>query len=432
MSRETGNQRAGDAGSRRGAQAEQQATGDGGSSAPGNGLRASFRRIGHMVRKEFRQMFRDPRLKRLIFVAPIVQLVVFGYAVNTDVRNASTFVVDLDHTMESRALIDALTASGYFRVTARSDRPGDMTEALNKGHAILGLEIPAGFAKDVAARRANVQLVVDGTNSNTATVAQGNALRIIQQFAAGAGGGGGGQTAGGGMGGGGVGGASATAAGATAPPPGVDLRTRAWYNPDLASRVYNVPAVIGVILMLMSLVLTSLAVVREREIGTLEQLTVTPLTPTELMLGKTLPVAVVAFIDLVIITLVAVLWFGIPFEGSALALLLAALVYILAGLSFGLLISTVSRTQQEAFMALFLLFMPAIILSGFMFPIFTMPRVFQWLTLLNPIRYFLEIVRGIFLKGDGLRDLWPQYLALAVMAAVALRAAVWRFRRAVA
>lgn len=375
-------------------------------------------------------MFRDPRLKRIIFVAPLIQLVVFGYAVNTDVRNASTFVVDLDHTQESRALMDALTASGYFRVTARSDRPADMTEALNKGRAILGVQIPVGFAKDLAARRAQVQLVVDGTNSNTATVAQGNALRIIQQFSlaksAGAGG------VGGAAGSRGVGGASPTAAGGSAAPPGVDLRTRAWYNPDLASRVYNVPAVIGVILMLMSLLLTSLAVVREREIGTLEQLTVTPLTPMELMLGKTLPVAVVAFIDLVIITLVAVLWFGIPFEGSALSLVLAALLYILAGLSFGLLISTVSRTQQEAFMALFLLFMPAIILSGFMFPIFTMPRVFQWLTLLNPIRYFLEIVRGIFLKGDDVRDLWPQYVVLAVMAAVALRAAVWRFRHAVA
>ncbi|MEJ2186254.1 MAG: ABC transporter permease [Gemmatimonadota bacterium] len=401
-----------------------------GPARPGSGMRASIHRIRHMVRKEFRQMFRDPRLKRIIFVAPLIQLVVFGYAVNTDVRNASTFVVDLDHTQESRALMDALTASGYFRVTARSDRPADMTEALNKGRAILGVQIPVGFAKDLAARRAQVQLVVDGTNSNTATVAQGNALRIIQQFSlaksAGAGG------VGGGAGSGGVGGASPTAAGGSVAPPGVDLRTRAWYNPDLASRVYNVPAVIGVILMLMSLLLTSLAVVREREIGTLEQLTVTPLTPMELMLGKTLPVAVVAFIDLVIITLVAVLWFGIPFEGSALSLVLAALLYILAGLSFGLLISTVSRTQQEAFMALFLLFMPAIILSGFMFPIFTMPQVFQWLTLLNPIRYFLEIVRGIFLKGDDVRDLWPQYVVLAVMAAVALRAAVWRFRHAVA
>ena len=385
----------------------------------------SLRRIRHMVTKEFRQMFRDPRLKRIIFVAPIIQLVVFGYAVNTDVRNASTFVVDLDHTQESRALVDALTASGYFRVTARSDRPAAMTEALNKGHAILGLQIPPGFARDMAARGADVQVVVDGTNSNTATVAQGNALRIIQEFAlAHAGAAGAGVAA--------PGGRSASVAGATPAPAGVDLRTRAWYNPDLASRVYNVPAVIGIILMLMSLLLTSLAVVREREIGTLEQLTVTPLTPMELMLGKTLPVAVVALIDLVIITAVAVLWFGIPFEGSALSLQLAALLYILAGLAFGLLISTISRTQQEAFMALFLIFMPAIILSGFMFPIFTMPRIFRWLTLLNPIRYFLEIVRGIFLKGDGLRDLWPQYVVLGAMAAVALRAAVWRFRRAVA
>lgn len=364
-------------------------------------------RIQRMLQKELRQIFRDPRLKRIIFVAPVIQLIVFGYAVNTDLRNASTFVVDQDQTQESRALVDALTASGYFRVVGRSARPADLTAALDKNRAVMGVQIPARFAADLAAGRSpGVQLLFDGSNSNTATIAQGNATRIVQQFAL----------------------AHLQATGSV-PTGGIELRTRAWYNPDLASRVYNVPAVIGIILMLMSLLLTAMAVVREREMGTLEQLSVTPLTPTEFMLGKTLPPAIIAFFDLVLITLVAILWFGIPFRGSAIALLAAALLYILTGLAFGLLISTISKTQQEAFMALFLIFMPFIILSGFMFPIFTMPEAFQLLTYLNPIRHFLEVVRGIFLKGDGLRELWPQYLWLTGLAVVTMWTAVMRFRR---
>jgi ABC-2 type transport system permease protein len=209
----------------------------------------------------------------------------------------------------------------------------------------------------------------------------------------------------------------------------IDVRARAWFNPALSSRVYNVPAVIGTLVMLMSLLLTSLGVVREREIGTLEQLLVSPLTPGELMLGKTIPVMVVAFIDLALITTMALLWFRIPLRGSVLALLLAAFLFILAGLAIGLLISTVSRTQQEAFMTLFLLFFPVIVLSGLLLPIETMPPAFRMFTLLNPLRHFLDIVRGIFVKGIGLSILWPQYLALAGIATVTMGIAVQRFRR---
>ena len=392
-------------------------------------------RVRRMLAKELRQIFRDPRMKRVIFVAPIIQLVVFGYAVNTDIRHTSTFVVDHDRTATSRALLDALTAGGYFRVVGRSERPADLLAALDRGGAIVGVEIPAGFARDVAAgRSARVQVLVDGTNSNTATVVQANAVRIVGAFAARQA-----PRAGPAP-------ASAREAGPTdgplaprleaapvaaapAPPAGVDLRARAWYNPDLASRVYNVPAVVGVILMLMCLLLTAMTVVREREAGTLEQLMVTPLSPVELMLGKTLPVALIAFADLILITSVAILWFDVPFRGSAVALLLASALYIAAGLSFGLLLSTVARTQQEALMVLFLFFLPAIVLSGFMFPIFTMPPLFQWLTLANPLRHFIEIVRGIFLKADGVAALWPQYLALFVMATLTLTVATRRFRR---
>jgi ABC-2 type transport system permease protein len=368
---------------------------------------ASRRRVATLVRKELRQIFRDPKTKRIIFASPVIQLLLFGYAVTTDVHDVTTFVVDHDHTIESRALVDAFTAGEYFKVVGRSDRPQDMTHALDRGTATIGLEIPRGFARDLAAGRgAVVQVLVDGTNSNTGTVAQGYASRIVQEF---------------GM-------RHAVARGADLPP-GIDLRSRAWFNPDLASRVYNVPAIIGVLLMLMALLLTALAVVRERELGTLDQLLVSPVTPGELMLGKTIPVAFIALIDLALICGVAILWFGIPLRGSVVALVLASFVYILASLGIGLFISTVSRTQQEAFMSMFLMFLPAIVLSGFMYPVHTMPRFFQWITLLNPVRHFLEIVRAIFLKGHGIVELWPQFAVITIMAALVLAGATARFRR---
>jgi ABC-2 type transport system permease protein len=364
-------------------------------------------RVIEMVRKELRQVFRDPRMRRVLFVAPLIQLVVFGYAVSTDVRDTRTFVVDNDRTRDSRELVEAFTASGYFRVVGGSLRPGDLVRALDHGDAVLGLVIPAGFSRDLErGGPARVQLLFDGTNSNVATVAQGYAERIVQSYAAGR--------------------LPARAA------PWVDLRARAWFNPDLASRDYNVPAVMGAILLLICLLLTSLAVVREREIGTLEQLLVSPLTPGELVLGKTIPFALIGLADLALIAAVALLWFRIPFRGSALLLLLASLLYILSALGIGLLLSTISRTQQEAFMAVFLLFMPAILLSGFMFPVTSMPSLFRWLTLANPMRHYLEIVRGIFLKGAGLDALWTQFLALSVLGAGILWLAASRFRRTAA
>jgi ABC-2 type transport system permease protein len=361
-----------------------------------------------MVVKELRQLFRDPRTKRVIFVAPIIQLVLFGYAVNTDVRNVAMALVDHDRTTESRELVDALTASGYFRVATTSDRSADLGRALDRGDAVVGLEIPAGYGRDLAAGRApSVQLLLDGTNSNTATVAQGYALRIVANLGARLS-------------------ASASLGGSR---PEIDLRARAWFNPSLESRVYNVPAVIGVIVLLMCLLLTALAVVREREVGTLEQLLVSPLSAGELMLGKTIPVAGIALVQMALVTSVALIWFDIPLRGPLTTLVLAAALFILAGLSLGLLISTISATQQEAFLAMFLFLLPAIILSGFLYPIDTMPEVFQRLTLANPLRHFLEIVRGIFLRGADVSDLWVQFVVLGGMAATGLAVATWRFRR---
>ncbi|MEW5791165.1 MAG: ABC transporter permease [Pseudomonadota bacterium] len=369
-------------------------------------LAASLERIREMLRKEFLQIFRDPRLRRVIFLAPVIQLVVFGYAVSTDIHHTATFVVDHDQTQAARRLVDALTASGYFRVVGYSQRPADLVCALDHGDAVVGLEIPAGFA---AALRdgsgARVQLILDGTNSNTATVAQGYAERIVQNYGARLG---------------------------TAAPVSLDLRERAWFNPDLASRDYNVPAVMGAIILLVCLLLTSLAVVREREIGTLEQLMVSPLTPGELIAGKTIPFGLIGLVDLAVVTGIALLWFRVPFVGSFPLLLLASVLFLLSGLGLGLLISTVSRTQQEAFMASFLVFMPTILLSGFMFPISSMPEPFQQLTILNPVRHYLEIVRGIFLKGTGLTALWPQFLALLLLGTALLWFAAGRFRKTAA
>jgi ABC-2 type transport system permease protein len=277
----------------------------------------------------------------------------------------------------------------------------------------MGIVIPPGFARDVAGPNGGtVQILLDGTNSNTATVVRGYAERIVQSYGARL--------------------AAPGDAAASAPAnPSIELRERAWFNPDLASRDYNVPAVVGSLILLVCLLLTSLAVVREREIGTLEQLMVSPLRPAELIAGKTIPFALVGLADVALVTTVAILWFGIPFRGSLLLLFLATALYILSGLGIGLLISTASATQQEAFMATFLVFMPSILLSGFMFPVSSMPEPFQWITLLNPVRHFLVIVRGLFLKGIGLEALWPQYLALLGIGTSLLAFAATRFHKTV-
>ncbi len=375
-------------------------------------LRGSLLRVRRMVAKEFRQLLRDPMSVGMVFGAPIIQLLMFGYALNTDVRQVATFLVDHDRTPASRELAEAFTASGYFRLVGTSDHPDDMGRALDRGDATIGLEIPAGFSSDVKAGRSPaVQLLVDGTNSNTGTVASGYAAKIVQERSARA--------------------AAANLSrtgGAAGAAMGIDLRTRAWFNPALESQAYNVPAVIGVIVLLMSLLLTAMAIVREREVGTLEQLLVSPLTAGELMLGKTIPVALVALVQITLVILVALFWFDVPFRGSFWALYLAAALFILAGLSFGLFLSTLASTQQEAFLSMFLFLLPGIILSGFMYPVDTMPWIFQELTLLNPLRHFLEVIRAIFLKGSGVRELWPQFAFLTVMALGGVVGATRRFR----
>jgi ABC-2 type transport system permease protein len=372
-------------------------------------------RLWQLMRKEARQTFRDPRALRMIILAPIVQLIIFGYAVTTDVKDTALIVYDRDNTTDPRELVQALTAPGYFKLVGQASRAEELASALDRGRAVVALEIPRGFQGDLAAGRAPaVQLLVDGSTSNTALVAQSYASQITLRFAqrhsplA-----------------------QAMTAGTGGAPPGVDLRVRAWYNPNLESRVYNVPGVVGNLMMLMSLLLTTLAVVRERELGTLEQLMVSPLKPAELIVGKTLPVVGIALVDLVLITVVATLWFHIPMRGSYALLTLASLVYIVCGLGIGLLFSTISSTTQEAFMTMFMFFLPAMMFSGLFFPVENMPVFFQYVTLLDPVRYYVEVVRAIFLKGAGLGALWTQIAALAVMSAAILWFATTRFQKTV-
>ncbi len=378
-----------------------------------------WERLEHMLIKEFIQILRDPRMKAVIFVTPILQLLVFGYAVTTDITEIPTAVADFDHTQETRELVRRFESSGYFRVIHQVGRADDLRALIDRGTAKAAIQFDPGFATDLKrGRTATMQLVVDGTDSNTASVVMDYATRIVAQYNR--------ELA-----------AEALAVrrvalGAERAPSavgGLEVRTRAWYNPDLRSRNYNVPAVIAIIIMLTSLLLTSMAVVREREIGTMEQLMVTPIRPAELILGKTLPFALIGFFDVALITGVAVFWFAVPIKGSLLLLFGATALYLLSTLGIGLFISTVSKTQQQALMSTFLFYLPAVLLSGFMFPIANMPAPIRYLTLVNPLRYYLVVIRGIFLKGNDLPVLWPQLLALAILGAAVFTVSTLRFRK---
>jgi ABC-2 type transport system permease protein len=371
-----------------------------------------WERIYRMMIKEFIQVLRDPRMRFLIFVTPVVQLIVFGFAVTTDVEHIKTAILDMDRSAESRALADQFTSSGYFDIIARPESPDALGELLDRTVEVAAIQIDRGFADDLAAgRQTEIQVLIDGTDSNTGTVAMDYAQRITGAFSR--------KRLD----------ASMTQQEQAAPSGLVELRSRAWYNPDLKSRYYNVPGVVAVILLMTSLLLTSMAIVREREIGTMEQLMVTPIRPMELILGKTLPFVMISYLDLVVVMLVAVYGFGIPIRGSGLLLLFGAGLYLMSTIGVGLFISTVSKTQQQALMASFFFFLPATLLSGFMFPIENMPELAQWITYVNPLRYFLVIIRDVFLKGSGMDLLWPQFLAQGALGVLLLTGSALRFRK---
>jgi ABC-2 type transport system permease protein len=375
-----------------------------------------------MIRKELIQALREPRMRVLLIAPPVLQLIIFGFAANMDVERANLAWMDLDRTQQSREFASRLTGSGRFELVAEPDTEAAMQRLLDAGSVDAVVRVMPGFAADLMrGRPAEVQLLVDASNSNKASIVASYASQAAAGF-----------------------GRDAMRAqmrqklvGRTAASGGpVSLRvesvrsqTRVWFNPALKSRNYFVPGVVVNIIMLITLSLTSMAIVREKEIGTMEQLMVTPIRPMELILGKTLPFVGVGLFDAGLAVTVALLVFKVPFRGSFLVLLLACVLFLMTTLGAGLFISTISRTQQQAMMSTFLFFMPAFLLSGFSFPVRNMPEMVQWLTYLNPVRYFLEIVREIFLKGTGVEVLWPQMLALAGIGVAVLGMSTLRFHK---
>lgn len=369
----------------------------------------SWLRIREMVRKEFIQLFRDKRSRPILILTPLIQLLVFGYVVNYDIKDIRVALIDQAQTRESRLLADSFTAGGIFRITHRPADARGMEELFLNGKADIGIRIPPDFSSRIRrGETADVQILADGGMSNMASLRISYAVMVLDRL----------NTE-----------LVRELYGRDLHYGKIDARIRAWYNPNLDSQNFFVPGIVAFVIMLISLLLTSIAIIKERENGTMEQLIVTPLKPIELIIGKTIPYTIIAIGQMVFVMLFALYWFDVPLAGSVLDLFLATCLFLLSTLGIGLFISTVSKTQQQAMMTTFFFILPFFMLSGFVFPIANMPEVVQWLTYLNPLRYFLVIIRGIFLKGVGLHILWPQYVALAVLGIMVFTGAVGRFRK---
>ncbi|MBM3136155.1 MAG: ABC transporter permease [Chloroflexi bacterium] len=370
-------------------------------------------RLLAIMRKEFIQIRRDPRTLAIMFLIPVFQLIMFGYAVTTDVKHLPMAVLDRDKSAASRELIDTYQASTYFDVAYNVGSESELAYLMDSGAARAGLIVPAGYGADLARRgSAQVSFAIDGSDptvANTAlaaaqTIGQAKSAEIVQ--------------------------AMLSRSGLNVSDmPGLDVRTRVWYNPDLASANYMIPALIGVILQVLTAMLTALAIVRERELGTIEQLIVTPLQPWELVVGKIVPYVLIAFFDTMEVLLIGTLWFKVPINGSVALLLSLAGLFLMSSLGIGLFISTVARTQQEAMLLAWFTMLPSIFLSGFMFPLAAMPAVLRALSYGIPLTYFLVIVRGIILKGVGLQVLLPQVVALAIFGVAIMSLSTLRFHK---
>jgi ABC-2 type transport system permease protein len=381
-----------------------------------------WERIRVIVIKEFRQALREPRMRIVLFLPPIIQLVIFGFAVNLDVTDAKMGWMDLDRTPVSRELREAFEASPNFRLTEYPRNDQETRNLLDRGDVMAIVRVLPGFGKDVKRGDTSaVQILVEGSNSNTASLISSYAVQVVGRFAA----------------------ARlnevqrqwmvaptrVTGTALNLAIPKLDVRRRVWFNSDLKSRNYFVPGVLVNIIAMVTVMLTAMSIVREKEIGTMEQLMVTPIRPMELMLGKTLPFAIVGLVQVSVMTGLALLVFQVPFRGNFFFLLGSAAIFLLTTLGAGLFISTISHTQQQAMMTFFFIFVPMFLLSGFSFPINSMPVLVQYVTYLNPLRYFVEIIRGIFLKGIGIRILWPQVLALGGYGVLILVASALRFQK---
>lgn len=378
-------------------------------------MRLFFLRIRVILIKELIQAVRDPRLRFLIILPPMIQLVAFGYAANLDLKNIPIALYDEDNSSTSRELAFAFSSSGYFKFIAGVDNPKDMTDLIDrdKVKAILHFG-PDLSARVGSGRTALIQVIVAGTNSNTASLVQSYSQQIVERF-------------------------NRSRLKVTmdrnpglkniipAGPAGiVQPKIRVWYNETLVSRNFYVPGIIALVILVSTLNLTAMAVVREKEIGTMEQIMVTPIRPVEFILGKTIPFALIGIFQVALVTTIGVFWFDVPMRGSLTLLFFSLLLYLMSCLSLGLLISTVSRTQQQALITTFFFLFPAILLSGFIFPIDNMPATIQWITYFNPLRYFLVIIRSIFLKGVGASVIWPQMAALFAIGLAIMTVAVKR------
>jgi ABC-2 type transport system permease protein len=401
-----------------------------------------WERIRQMMRKEFIELFRDPRMRGTVLIPPLLQLLIFGYTVNLDIENSRIAFMDQDRSPASRELLSRFQGSPRFDIVAAPRNEAEVQDLLDGSKVVAVVRVMPNFERAILrGEPAPVQILVDGTNSNTGNLVSGYATGVIQQFAAQAGA----QQQGpkmfskmglytsgpsgpGGPGGpGGTGGDGAVQAGA--PQPNLVSRPRVWFNPELKSRNYFIPGVVVNIIMIVTFSLTAQAMVREKEIGTMEQLMVTPIRPLELILGKTLPFALVGIFDMILVIAAALLIFRVPLRGNLFLLLLCSILFLFTTLGAGLFLSTISKTQQQAMMSSFLFTSPAFLLSGFMFPIRNMPAVIRWLTLLDPLRYFMDIVRGLFLKGAGISVLWPQMVALLIYGVAIMGLSVGRIHK---
>ncbi len=371
------------------------------------------RRLSRIIRKEFLQLRRDRGLLPMLVVLPLVQLLLFGYVVSTDIRHLSTAVVDFDKTAQSRALVSDFSNAGYFDINFYAQNKSQIRELLDRGEAIIAIVIPHGYEADLAAGRSPiVQIILDGTEAQTTSVARSYAGLIVGR-------------------------ASNDLAIAKmdalsrlgASPPTIDPRLRVLFNPDLKSVNFFVPGLMAFIMTISAILLTSVAIVRERDQGTLEQLIVTPIRRSELIVGKLFPYTIIVLVQVSVIFAVGVFWFGVPFLGNVVFLYATALLFLITNLGQGLFISTISKTRQQANLTSFFLIFPAMLISGFVFPVENMPVVIQILSYAVPLKYFLIIVRAVFLKGAGPSTVWPQIVALAIFAVLIFGLSYTRFQK---
>jgi ABC-2 type transport system permease protein len=373
-----------------------------------------MRTILEIIRKEFIQFRRDKKMFGISFIAPVFQLLILGYAATLDVKNIPMVVCDLDNSSTSRDLIRNFSSSGYFTIVEYLPQPNDIDRQIDDGHASVAIVIPADFEhKLTSGDSAPMQVIADGSESNSAAIGMGYVTLIVGRYSEN------------------IIIQSLVKRGLASSIPGrVKAEIRVWFNPELRSRNFMVPGVLALLLMVMTMILTSLAIVKEKETGKMEQLVVTPIKPYQLMVGKLAPFLIIGIIDVILVVLFTNVFFDLPVKGSFWLLMGLCLVFLMTTLGLGLFVSTISRTQQQAMLtAIFFFMLPMIFFSGFVFPIQNMPQIIQYVTYAFPLRYFFVIIRGLFLKGVGISTLWPQALALLAFGVVILSMSVLRFRK---